>query len=185
MSIAAWLGVAVGLTLVGCSSPPVLRTSGSTVLTAATVSTAPLDDDQIASIARKIAADQRALAALAAKQGADPGLRLLARRFAADNAATAPLASKSPPRPTALEDDLVERDVALELSLARYGGASFDRRFIDADAGLLDADVALVARALAPRASDPALREELVRLGARLSDELRALRSMARSEGAR
>lgn len=174
----------LGLALTGCLSAPTLRTSRSASLTAATVSAVPLDDGRIASIARRIIDGQRTLAELAAHQGEDRALRLLARRFADELARRAP-SSRSVSDPTTIEDDLVERDVALTLHLARYAGDSFDRRFVDADAAVLDADVDLLSRALAPRANDPALKAELDRLGARLAEELRALRSLPLAEGGR
>jgi predicted outer membrane protein len=169
------------LSLAGCSSSGAMHAS-ALPLSSATVATSNLDDDEIASIARRIRLDQRVLAELSRSRGDDPAVRALGRRFAEDSSVVAFDAPASTPHgDSAVEDELAQRDIATELRLARFGGRYFDRAFLDSDTMLLEADVELLNAVLAPRAKNAALRARLLDLASVLSDELKALRALAPS----
>jgi hypothetical protein len=176
------------LALLGCSSGVVSPAWSSTTVTSTTVPAASLDDRKIASISRRIQADQRVLAALARGRGDDPAVRALGRRFVEDSSVAsvpAPEHASRAQEVSAVEDELAERDVATALRIARYGGHSFDRVFLDADRALLETDLGLLRRALAPRAVDPRLKAGLARLETLMSAELEALENVATLEVAR
>jgi hypothetical protein len=174
----ALLEVAAVLALAGCSASVVPISTSTTTLTSATVSRGRLDDDQIASIARKIQAGHGVLAELALSQGGDLSVRQLGRRLGRDNSATVLPPPTSAPHPSVLEDELTQRDVTTELRLTRFAGHSFDRAFVETDLGMLADDIELVEHVLLPAATSPALQDGLHRLAALLSEERDALQAL-------
>jgi hypothetical protein len=178
MGIIASLEVAAATMLLGCSYEASSAPVGSTTLTSSTLSTSELGDDQIASIARRIQANQRALAQLAENRGGAYAVRSLGQRFSDENAQAEVPPPVSTPRSSAVQRELTERDVRTELRLARYGGLSFDRVFLDADSSVLQGDIDVLSRVLIPDATDPALKLRLTGLVRLLSDELYAVRAI-------
>jgi predicted outer membrane protein len=178
------LDAAAVLALFGCSpsaAPPV----STTMLTSAAVSASDLDDAQIASLARKMQAQQGVLAALADRQGDASSVRSLARGFVEETSVDLiPAPDAHPSHPSTLEDELAQRDVTTELRLANYGGRAFDEAFLHADTTILEENLELLERTLAPRAIDPALRAGLARLASLLSHELDAVRAVSSAAGA-
>jgi predicted outer membrane protein len=174
------------LALFSCTTSATSSPVSSAALTSATVATSDLDDAQIASLARKMQADLGVLAALADRQGDALAVRSLARGFveetSGDSLISAPTAH--PRHPSALEDELAKRDVAIELRLADYGGRSFDEAFLRAEATILQENLELLERTLVPGASDPALQAGLVRLASLLSHQLDAVRAVSSAAGA-
>jgi hypothetical protein len=182
MSAITLLDAVLVLALLGCAPSAASLPWSSTTLTSAAVSTTDLDDAQIASIASEMVASQRVLAALARSQADSPAVRALGHRFVEDT--STPLvsgpASRAAPA-SALEDELVRRDVATELRLARFGGSSFDEAFVAADTAVIEGNVLLLERTLLPRASAPALKARLVRVASMLARQLAALRAESSS----